>query len=80
MQRGPFDEALVWFEIHGHSPEVLEHWRGFIEAINVIPPPAEGGESAPEGDGTPFRRRRRGGRRRGRRRGFKGPSGGTETT
>ena len=32
MHRGPFQEALVWLEIHGRAPEALEHWRGFIEA------------------------------------------------
>ena len=69
MMRGPFDEALVWFEIHGHAPEMLEHWRGFIEAINAMPA-AQNSESAPSGDVAPVRRRRRGGRRRGRRRRF----------
>ena len=29
-------EALTWLEIHGHAPEVLEHWRGFIEAATVL--------------------------------------------
>jgi len=76
MHRGPFDEALVWFEIHGHSPEVLEHWRGFIEAINALPVP-DSGEPPAEGSVTPFRRRRRGGRRRGRRR--SGGAGGADS-
>ena len=81
MHRSPFEEAMVWFEIHGHAPEALEHWRGFIEAIGAMPVP-EGGEAAPptDGEATPLRRRRRGGRRRGRRRGrFDDPSGGTST-
>jgi len=61
MARGPFREALTWLEIHGRSPEVLEHWRGFIEATTT----AEGHElEAP----PPPRRRRR------RRRGFRRPS------
>jgi tRNA nucleotidyltransferase/poly(A) polymerase len=64
MHRGPFDEALVWLEIHGRSPEALEHWRGFIEATGSLSPapeaPSEGGAA-----GQPPRRRRRG-RRRGR--------------
>jgi poly(A) polymerase len=79
MHRGPFDEAMVWFEIHGHAPEALEHWRGFIEAINAMPAPE--GETPPAAaEGMPPRRRRRGGRRRGRRRGrFEDPSGGTST-
>jgi poly(A) polymerase len=80
IHRGPFAEALVWFEVHGHAPETLEHWRGFLEAVNALPP-TEGEEPPPEGADAPaFQRRRRGGRRRGRRRGgFRGPSGGTDT-
>ena len=35
MHRGPFREALTWLEIHGEAPEVLEHWRGFIEAAGA---------------------------------------------
>ncbi|MDP1568496.1 MAG: polynucleotide adenylyltransferase PcnB [Vicinamibacterales bacterium] len=62
VQRGPFTEALTWLEIHGHEPEVLEHWRGFIEALGAS------GDLAPaEGEGAgdvPRSRRRRGGRRR----------------
>jgi poly(A) polymerase len=59
--RGVFQEALTWLEIHGHTPEVLEHWRGFIEAAR----PLEGDIEA----GQPFPRRRRRRRRAGRRRG-----------
>jgi poly(A) polymerase len=74
MHRGPFEDALTWFDIHGNAPAVLEHWKGFIEALGDEarhpPPPGEGEE--PGGDGVPRRRRRRGRRRRGRR-GFKRP-------
>jgi poly(A) polymerase len=57
IHRGPFREALTWLEIHGEAPEVLEHWRGFIEAA---------GASEPEpGDAPPRRRRRRRRRYRG---------------
>lgn len=68
MHRGPFQEALVWLEIHGRAPEALEHWRGFIEATG----PLQADEGATEGEGAdaaqrpPGRRRRR---RRGRGRG-----------
>jgi poly(A) polymerase len=69
MHRGPFQEALTWLEIHGHAPEVLEHWKGFLEAsAGLAPaPPPEDVEAAPE---EPPRRgrRRRGRRRRGGRR------------
>jgi poly(A) polymerase len=53
MHRGPFREALTWLELHGHAPEALEHWRGFIEAAKTF----EGDEAieAPR----PQRRRRR---------------------
>ena len=73
MHRGPFEDSLTWFEIHGHAPAVLEHWKGFIEALGdeAKHPPAEGEGVPPAGDGT-GKRRRRGRRRRGRR-GFKRP-------
>jgi poly(A) polymerase len=51
MHRGPFREALTWLEIHGQAPDVLEHWRGFIEAAGTF----EGEEVEPR----PRRRRRR---------------------
>ena len=53
MHRGPFREAMTWLEIHGESPDVLEHWRGFIEAAATYE-----GESA-AADEPPRRRRRR---------------------
>ena len=74
MHRGPFEDALTWFEIHGHAPPVLEHWKGFIEALGdeAKHPPADGEGAPAEGEAGPPRRRRRGRRRRGRR-GFKRP-------
>ena len=59
MHRGTFREALTWLEIHGSAPEVLEHWRGFIEAAG-----AEGAQ-ADAADAPPPARRRRRRRRRG---------------
>ena len=57
MHRGPFREALTWLEIHGHAPEVLEHWRGFIEAAKTFVP---GEQDAGAAEGAhPTRRRRR---------------------
>jgi poly(A) polymerase len=64
MHRGPFRDALTWLEIHGQAPEVVEHWRGFIEAAGTY----EG--EAQEGERPPRRRRRR----RGRRRPFRSPT------
>jgi poly(A) polymerase len=66
LHRAPFQESLVWLEIHGHAPEALEHWRGFLEAITALPP-SETVEGAVDPTALPRRRSRR---RRGRRRGF----------
>jgi poly(A) polymerase len=60
MHRGPFRDALTWLEIHGQVPEVIEHWRGFMEA-------AASYEGEP-GTAEPAPRRRR---RRRRRRSFR---------
>jgi poly(A) polymerase len=57
MHRGPFREAMTWLEIHGGAPEVIEHWRGFIEAAGAYEGDAQGSERPP-------RRRRRRRRRR----------------
>jgi len=62
--RGPFREALTWLEIHGQAPDVLEHWRGFIEAAGTF--------EAEQEEGSPPRRRRR----RRRRRPVRSPAGG----
>jgi poly(A) polymerase len=59
MHRGPFHEALTWLEIHGGSPEAVEHWRHLAESSGA--PPAGAAEER-----LALRRRR--GRRRGRRR------------
>jgi hypothetical protein len=61
MHRGPFQEAMTWLEVHGQSPDVLEHWKGFFEGTFV--PQEALTDDAPERR----RRRRRGRRRRGRR-------------
>jgi hypothetical protein len=52
MHRGPFRDALTWLEIHGQVPEVIEHWRGFVEAAASYE-----GEAQPAD--APRRRRRR---------------------
>jgi tRNA nucleotidyltransferase/poly(A) polymerase len=53
--RSVFPAALVWLEIHGGAPEVVEHWKALV---------AEGGEAAaggatPDALAAPRRRRRR---------------------
>lgn len=55
MVRAPFREALTWLEIHGGQPEVLEHWRGFMEAAGTF----DGSAASDAGPGIPRRRRRR---------------------
>jgi len=60
MHRGPFQEALAWLEIHGQVPEVVEHWRGFVEAAGTFEAESAEGAEAP----APHRRRRRRRRRR----------------
>jgi poly(A) polymerase len=67
VHRQPFQESLVWLEIHGHAPEALEHWRGFLEAITALTP-SETVEAVATEEGVRPRRRSR--RRRGWRRGF----------
>ena len=62
LHRGPFEDALTWLDVHGRAPEIVEHWRGFIEASSLPPSPTTarlGDDAARAG-----RRRRRGGRRR----------------
>jgi poly(A) polymerase len=58
MYRGPFQEALTWLDIHGESPELVEHWRGFIEAAGTF-------DATSDGEAAPPTRRRRRRRRRG---------------
>ena len=55
MHRGPFEDALTWFEIHGNAPAVLEHWKGFIEALGDEAP-ASAAPTA-KADAPPARRR-----------------------
>ena len=64
IHRAPFQEALTWLDIHGDTPELVEHWRGFIEAAKTFEG-EEAGAPAP-----PARRRRRR-----RRRGFRSSPG-----
>ncbi len=67
--RGIFREALTWMEIHGDSPEVVEHWMGILDEHGDAPPAAEDGggeDDQPTAADMPHKRRRRR-RRRGRR-------------
>ena len=61
--RSIFREALTWLEIHGGTPEAIEHWKGVLVGEGEDPAaPLPEGEQPP-----PLRRRRRRRRRRGSR-------------
>jgi poly(A) polymerase len=65
--RGIFREALTWMEIHGDSPDVVEHWIGVIDEGGAPDPGTEdSGDELPQPSEVPHRKRRRR-RRRGRR-------------
>jgi poly(A) polymerase len=76
VDRGVFPDALTWLEIHGHAPELVEHWQGVLADAAENPAPGESdapGDHAgnavhppPQGGEQPHGRRRR--RRRRRRR------------
>ena len=62
MHRRPFREALTWLEIHGQAPDVVEHWRGFVEAAGAYEGEAGARRRQPPDDAaaaaTPASRRR----------------------
>jgi poly(A) polymerase len=61
--RAIFREALTWLEIHGDSPELVDHWKAILsEGATATDAPAESAEGPP----VTFERRKR--RRRRRRR------------
>lgn len=57
IHRGPFREALTWLDMHGNAPEVVEHWRGFIEAAGAFEETPDA--AAAEGPAPKRRHRRR---------------------
>jgi tRNA nucleotidyltransferase/poly(A) polymerase len=65
--RGIFREALMWLEIHGGAPELVEHWKGILAEGGATEETVEGpGDSIQDPRGLrPQRRRRRRRRRRG---------------
>ena len=63
--RSIFKEALVWLEVHGDSPEIVEHWRALAAEVPRDPADtAAAAATAATEDGPPARRRRRRRRRR----------------
>jgi poly(A) polymerase len=61
--RSAFREALTWFEIHGHDPDLATHWHTFL-ANYPLDDAAQPGAPAEAGEPPPARRRRRRRRRR----------------
>jgi poly(A) polymerase len=68
--RSIFREALTWLEIHGGSPEIVEHWKALLAESGGPPAESAAGGSEDQQPGQ-FRSRRR---RRRRRRRFPGPT------
>src|SRR5262245_44705002 len=68
--RGIFREALTWLEIHGGSPDIVEHWKRVLAESGGAPSEHAAEESESQQPGQFGRRRRR----RRRRRRFPGPT------
>jgi poly(A) polymerase len=63
--RSIFREALVWLDVHGDSPEIVQHWNALIAEGPGEPADATAAAiTAATEDGPPGRRRRRRRRRR----------------
>jgi len=62
LHRSAFPAALMWLELHGNAPALIESWRG-VQA-EVAAQVLEGLEGTPAVPGGPRPRRRRRRRRR----------------
>jgi poly(A) polymerase len=65
--RSIFRDALVWLEVHGDSPEVVEHWRAILAETAAEPAAPDATSGLPGIENVPTGRRPRRRRRRGRR-------------
>jgi poly(A) polymerase len=65
--RSIFRDALVWLEVHGDSPEIVEHWRAILADASTEPAGPDIAQGLPGTESAPSGRRRRRRRRRGRR-------------
>jgi poly(A) polymerase len=63
--RPVFRDSLTWMEIHGETPDLVEHWITVLAERGAEEPVLQAGEAV---EAVPFQRRRRRRRRRGRRR------------
>jgi poly(A) polymerase len=64
VHRHVFRDALTWLDVHGHAPELVEHWKALLPEPGAAHADRPAGEG--EGESQAFGRRRR--RRRRRRR------------
>jgi len=62
MHRSAFPAALMWLELHGNTPALVESWRALHAEASTHPPDAD--DLLPASDAPPRRRRRRRRRRR----------------
>jgi poly(A) polymerase len=62
--RGTFRDALSWMEIHGQTPDIVEHWITVLAERGADEPVLATGEDGQPLPLQPRRRRRRGRRRR----------------
>jgi hypothetical protein len=63
--RHVFRDALTWMEIHGGSPEIVDHWKAVLaDSSPADAPPPEAAAETAQPSGRRRRRRRRGRRSR----------------
>jgi hypothetical protein len=63
MHRTAFPAALMWLELHGNAPALVESWRA-LQADAATQGPEGTDDLPPLADAPPRRRRRRRRRRR----------------
>jgi poly(A) polymerase len=66
--RGIFRDGLTWLEVHGDTPDLVEHWITVLAERGAEEPVLPAGEAGQAGEMVPFERRRRRRRRRRHRR------------
>jgi hypothetical protein len=63
MHRAAFPAALMWLELHGNAPALVESWRA-LQAEGAAADRIDGADDLPPASDAPPRRRRRRRRRR----------------
>ena len=64
MHRAAFPAALMWLELHGNTPALVESWRALHAEASARDAETAPGDVPPAADAPPRRRRRRRRRRR----------------